>query len=421
MSAVKTWSTTAANNSSTPPDGAPEGWAPSTVNDTIREIMAQVRTYANSAEWFEYGDGDGAATIAYASATSFTVATDVTAVWHAGRRVKAFGTLTGTIYGKIASASYSAPNTTVTVTWDSGSLSNEALTVWLGILSSSNTSLPVVAVAGGGTGASTAADARTNLGLGTAAIKNTGTSGNVVPLLDGANTFSADQVIQSADAGSAGGPNLYLDRASASPAASDTLGAVVFQGKDSAANTQSYARIFTVLIDPTSTSEDARIEFETVIAGTSATRLFLGAGLYSTTATGGDKGDNTINFSAVYDDNVLLTCGPVELLSKGTVDLDKWDSFAPGDRKHEVMHRFSKMRDEGFDPRDAGNFCARMKADGAVPGLMTEAEWRDRQSRNDKPDIGTMTTMTLLAVDNLAVAFSSLVDRMEALEKKVKE
>lgn len=48
-----------------------------------------------------------------------------------------------------------------------------------------------VPVADGGTGASTAAGARTNLGLGTAAVKDTGTSGATVPLLDGANTFSA--------------------------------------------------------------------------------------------------------------------------------------------------------------------------------------------------------------------------------------
>jgi hypothetical protein len=45
----------------------------------------------------------------------------------------------------------------------------------------------------GGTGASDAATARTNLGLGTAAVKNTGASGNNVPLLDGANTWSGQQ------------------------------------------------------------------------------------------------------------------------------------------------------------------------------------------------------------------------------------
>lgn len=45
-----------------------------------------------------------------------------------------------------------------------------------------------LALADGGTGAGTAAGARTNLGLGTAAVKNTGVSGDVVPLLNGAAT-----------------------------------------------------------------------------------------------------------------------------------------------------------------------------------------------------------------------------------------
>lgn len=44
----------------------------------------------------------------------------------------------------------------------------------------------------GGTGASDAAGARTNLGLGTAAVKNTGTSGDAVPVLNGAATTWAN-------------------------------------------------------------------------------------------------------------------------------------------------------------------------------------------------------------------------------------
>jgi hypothetical protein len=43
-----------------------------------------------------------------------------------------------------------------------------------------------------------ASGSRTALGLGTAAVKNTGTSGNTVPLLDGANTWSAAQTLNAA-------------------------------------------------------------------------------------------------------------------------------------------------------------------------------------------------------------------------------
>lgn len=54
-----------------------------------------------------------------------------------------------------------------------------------------------LAVADGGTGASTASGARTNLGLGTVAVQNTGASGANVPLLNGANTWSGEQTYQS--------------------------------------------------------------------------------------------------------------------------------------------------------------------------------------------------------------------------------
>jgi hypothetical protein len=50
-----------------------------------------------------------------------------------------------------------------------------------------------VPLANGGTGAATAANARTNLGLGTSATVNTGTSGATIPLLNGANTWAAAQ------------------------------------------------------------------------------------------------------------------------------------------------------------------------------------------------------------------------------------
>jgi hypothetical protein len=68
----------------------------------------------------------------YASATSTTVPGNQTGRYTVGRRLRAVGAATGTIYGKVTAAAYASPNTTVTVTWDSGALTNEALTVSTG-------------------------------------------------------------------------------------------------------------------------------------------------------------------------------------------------------------------------------------------------------------------------------------------------
>lgn len=142
MTDISNWSTSAASNNAAAPDGFPEGMAPSAVNDAAREVMAAVRRQTEDAEWFNWGDAP-----AYASATSFTVAGDVTSRYQVNRRIRASGTLTGTIYGRITASSFSA-STTVTVTWDSGSLQSETLTVSLGTLSADNPSVDYRAVSG---------------------------------------------------------------------------------------------------------------------------------------------------------------------------------------------------------------------------------------------------------------------------------
>ena len=141
---VGKYDTTAANNTATGTGSVSiaEGMLPSNVNNAMRDIMADIRQWYNSAEWIEYGDGAGTYTPAYASGTSFTIASaDVTSAYHVGRRVKAVGSSTGTIYGSITATAFST-NTTVTVSWDSGSLSNESLTIYIGITSATNTSMP---------------------------------------------------------------------------------------------------------------------------------------------------------------------------------------------------------------------------------------------------------------------------------------
>ncbi len=142
MAGIKDYSTTAGNNTSVGGVSIAEGMLPSNINNAFRAVTADMREWYNDAQWVIYGDGDGAHTFAYASGTSFTVnGANVTAHYHAGRRVKAVGSSTGTIYGTISSTSFSS-NTTVNVTWDSGSLSIETLVIYLAILTQTNNSLP---------------------------------------------------------------------------------------------------------------------------------------------------------------------------------------------------------------------------------------------------------------------------------------
>lgn len=142
MAGIKDYSTTNANNADLNGISVAEGMLPSQLNNAIRALMVNTREWYNDSQWVIYGDGDGAYTLAYASATSFTVAgIDVTSIYHANRRIKAVGSTTGTIYGTISSSTFST-DTTVNVTWDSGSLSNESLTIYIGGLSATNTSIP---------------------------------------------------------------------------------------------------------------------------------------------------------------------------------------------------------------------------------------------------------------------------------------
>ena len=139
------YDTTAGSNTATASNSVSvaEGMLPSNINNALRDIMADVRQWYNTAEWIEYGDGAGTYTPAYASSTSFTIAgANVTSAYHVGRRVKVVASTPGTIYGAITATAFST-NTTVTVAWDSGSLSNESITsVHIGAISASNTSLP---------------------------------------------------------------------------------------------------------------------------------------------------------------------------------------------------------------------------------------------------------------------------------------
>ena len=90
------------------------------------------------------------------------------------------------------------------------------------------------------------------------------------------STDTTDQVIienSSADADSA--PDLVLFRNSASPAADDLLGNLVYRGEDAAGNAHDYASVVASIEDTTNGSEDGILDIMTSAAGTLASRIRL--------------------------------------------------------------------------------------------------------------------------------------------------
>lgn len=139
MSKLGSWSTTPGSNNATPPDGWPEGMAPSAVNDAAREMMASIRTAFNDLQYF-----DPNLTPTYVGATQFSVAGNQTSAIHAGRRLKIFDATAGaatTIYATVITASFTAV-TNIHISADGGQLTSSLSSFAIATLSQTNPSYP---------------------------------------------------------------------------------------------------------------------------------------------------------------------------------------------------------------------------------------------------------------------------------------
>ncbi len=111
---VRDYSTTPANNNAAPPNGWPEGQAANTVNDCARQMMAEVRETFEESPYFDFGDDP-----TRIDNTNFSVATDLTARYPVGSRLKLVGATTG--FGRVTVSAFTSV-TTITVVMDSGNV-----------------------------------------------------------------------------------------------------------------------------------------------------------------------------------------------------------------------------------------------------------------------------------------------------------
>ena len=81
-------------------------------------------------------------------------------------------------------------------------------------------------------------------------------------------------------------------------------------------------------------------------------KMTLDGGLVLGSPTGGAKGDGTMSATAVYDDNVLLTCYALEAWKNGwQLDPASWDIYAPDRHTEAVIEMVDTgLKDEHGDP-----------------------------------------------------------------------
>jgi microcystin-dependent protein len=149
---IENYNTTPANNGSVLSTGSlVEGQAPSTLNDAMRQTLADMRAFYNDPQWIEYGIGNGSTTYTRVNSTTVTIGANVINAYHVGRRVKIVDGTATTIYGTITSSTFNSPNTTIVMSFDGGaSIGSGTITSFkIGAISSTNTSAPTNVASGG--------------------------------------------------------------------------------------------------------------------------------------------------------------------------------------------------------------------------------------------------------------------------------
>lgn len=127
-------------------------------------------------------------------------------------------------------------------------------------------------------------------------------------VVSGSASFFLAAVLESTNADANAGPYMVFRRTSASPANNDIGGTFIWQFRNASNAQFNGAAIDAVMTDTTAGSEDVAIRITTSANGANNNAcITLGGGVQVGSPTGGDKGAGTLNATAVYDDNTLLT------------------------------------------------------------------------------------------------------------------
>jgi hypothetical protein len=178
------------------------------------------------------------------------------------------------------------------------------------------------------------------------------------------------------------GPSHRLHRHfSTVPSAGDLMGQYVFAGNNSLNALVEYAKMYALNSNYNTTAEAATIAFSAFQAGVNAVELQIGGGLVVGAPIGGAKGVGTVNATAVYDDNAILT-----------------------------DYVFEGKKHGRFDPKylDAATYTAYWRTHGHLPSFPSREEWE--QAR--KP-LGDLVQRLWETVEMQAVHIAELLEKIK--------
>ena len=206
----------------------------------------------------------------------------------------------------------------------------------------------------GGTGATDAAGARTNIDVYSKADADSrflNVSGEASDVTMNGNTTIGDSstdtltvrattTFTNIGTGAAAGPYVNLLRDSSSPADDDFIGILSWQGKNDADQTVTYGQIAGRIADASDGSEDARIDLQAIVAGTTRSIMQYESGLTQFNAAGQDidfRVHSTGNTHALFVDagNDRVNVGN----ASGSYDLNVRKTNSGGDVGLQVSNR----------------------------------------------------------------------------------
>jgi hypothetical protein len=288
------YSLTPANNTAAPPDGAPEGMLPSAVNDTMRDMMSQIR---------DAGDGirDGTYTMTAPKITGGTITgatINNSAIGGTTTAAGAFTTLSATGATTFSGA------TVVSGSLTANTFSSSGATITGGSISG----ITDLAVADGGTGASSITSNSVILGNGSSAL-----SGNLVAPSTSGNVLTSNGTTWTSVAGA-----YPLTSGTAVDSTSGT--SIDFTG------IPSWVKRITVMFNGVSTTGTSRVMIQLGDSGGIETSGYNSGSYYLQSPASNAFVDNSNGFITYWDEAIALRYGvmQISLLNAAT---NLWSEF----------------------------------------------------------------------------------------------